>query len=97
MRVVTDKHREVVRHFRTIELEDGPTVDVGEGPTASYFPGTLIVADRLKQEWVGDAEPLTVLVSGPYVGGRGDTQTRDRYEIRYRAVDGYPDWIKNIL
>lgn len=96
MRVVTDKHSEVVRHFRIIELEDGPTVDVGEGPTASYFPGTLIVADRLKQEWVGDAEPVTVLVSGRYVGDRTG-QNRERYEIRYRAVDGYPDWIKNIL
>lgn len=94
MKVISDTTRDVVRHFRTIEIKDGPVVDVGEGHMAAYFPGTLIKADRLKQEWVGDEEPATVLVSGKYLGNRTD---RYRYDIRYRAVDGYPDWIKNIL
>jgi hypothetical protein len=95
MKVLSDTTRDVIRHYRTIEIEDGPVVDAGEGPMASYYPGTLFRADRIKQEWVGKVEPETVLVSGPYIGDR--TDARDRYEVRYRAKDGYPEWIKNIL
>ena len=95
MKVRSDNTAHVTRHFRTIQIEDGPVVDAGEGPMASYFPGTLFKADTIKQEWTGDKEPVTVLVSGPYIGERD--AARDRYEVRYRAVDGYPDWIKEIL
>lgn len=94
MRVLSDKHSEVVRHFRTIELEDGPLVDCGAGPSASYNPGTIIRAEKLKLEWINDKEPETVLVSGPY---QGLTSGRAEYNVRYRLKDGLPDWIKEIL
>lgn len=96
MKVLSDIQRDVVRHYRTIEIKDGPVVDAGEGPMASYYPGTLFKVDTIKQEWIGDAEPETVLVSGPYIGHRVDS-ARDRYDVRYRAKDGYPDWLKEIL
>lgn len=97
MKVLSDIQRDVVRHFRTIQIEDGPVVDAGEGPAASYYPGTLFKADTIKQEWIGDAEPVTVLVSGKYLGQREDTYARERYDVRYRISDGLPDWIKEIL
>lgn len=95
MRVLTDKQTEVVRHYRTIEIADGPLVDVGAAPTSTYYPGTMIRADRLKLEWVGDTEPVTVLVSGPYQGDDGSG--RRRYEVRYRMQDGLPDWVAELL
>lgn len=95
MKVLSDNTAHVTRHYRTIEFADGPVVDAGEGPMSNYYTGTLIKADTLKQEWTGDREPETVLVSGDYVGVR--ESVRQRYDIRYRAKDGYPDWIKEIL
>lgn len=95
MKVLSDTTRDVVRHYRRIEIKDGPVVDAGEGPMSSYFPGTLFKVDTVKQDWIGDAEPETVLVSGPYIGDHADG--RNRYDVRYRAKDGYPEWIKNIL
>lgn len=95
MKVLSDNTRDVVRHYRTIDIEDGPVVDAGEGPMSSYYPGTLFKADKLRQDWIGDREPETVMVSGEYIGDRADG--RSRYEVSYRAKDGYPDWIKEIL
>jgi hypothetical protein len=95
MKVVSDNTREVVRHFRTLEIEDGPQVDCGdEGPHASYFPGTIIRVDKIKLEWVGDADPETVEVSGPYVGVRH--QGRNRYSRRYR-MDSLPGWLWKVI
>jgi hypothetical protein len=95
MKVVSDRHAEVVKHFRTIIIEDGPIVDCGEGPTASYMPGTLIRADKIQMEWVGDAEPVTVLVSGMFTGT--SDHFKKRYDIRYRIQDSLPGWIQEIL
>jgi len=96
MKVVSDTHGEVVRHFRTIEIEDGPVVDCGESPASSYMPGTMIIADKLQMEWTGNAGPITVLVSGDYVGVNAAVN-RNRYDVRYRISDGLPQWIQEIL
>ena len=94
-KVISDTHREVVKHYRTIEIQDGPLIDAGgDGPYASYYPGTMFKADRLKMEWIGEGEPMTVEVSGPYVGEV--ESARHRYNQRYRT-DNLPDWIKEIL
>ncbi len=94
MRVIIDRHAEVVRHFRTIEIEDGPLIDAGASPMASYYPGTIIRATKIKQEWIGDTEPVTVLVSGPYQGYADNK--RSEYSVRYR-MDALPGWLKEIL
>jgi len=94
MKVLSDKHSEVVRHYRTILIEDGPVIDCGMGRTASYKEGTMIRADKLQMEWIGDAEPVTILVSGIYLG---DDNFKKRYDVRYRMVDALPYWIQEIL
>jgi hypothetical protein len=96
MRIVSDKHAEVVRHYRTIQIEEGPTIDCGgTGEYENYHPGTLITVDTLKIEWLGSNEPVTVEVSGPYVGK--PHFGKERYSRRYRISDGLPDWVKEIL
>jgi hypothetical protein len=95
MRVVNDKHSEVVRHFRTIDIEDGPEIDCGgTGEYENYFPGTLIRVDKIKLEWIGDAEPKTVEVSGPYTGKQHNGKTR--YNRRY-PMDALPGWLWNVI
>jgi hypothetical protein len=92
MKVVSDKHGEVVRHYRTIEIEDGPVIDAGDAVSASYILGTMFRATKLKMEWIGATEPVTVLVEGPSESGSGRI-----YSVRYRMQDGLPQWIQEIL
>lgn len=94
MKVLSDKTGQTVKHYRTILVEDGPLVDCGQGPTSSYVPGTIIRADKLQLEWVGDAVPVTVLVSGIFTG---DDSFKKRYDIRYRMQDGLPTWVQEVL
>jgi hypothetical protein len=94
-KVISDKQSEVVKHYRTIQIEDGPTVDCGgTGQYESYFPGTLIKVDKLKLEWIGDAEPLTVEASGPYVGEPHDGKSRYNRRYPYGVL---PEWIRELL
>jgi hypothetical protein len=96
MKVVSDSTREVVRHFRTIEIEDGPEIDCGgDGPYESYHPGTIIQVDKIKLQWVGDADPETVEISGLHIGARHQL-SRYRYSRQYR-MDALPDWLWDIL
>lgn len=95
MKVTSDKIKTIHRHYRTIEIEDGPTIDAGgDGPHESYYPGTLFTVDKLKLEWIGDDEPVSIEASGPYVGV--ERSAKGRYSRRYR-MDSLPDWLKEVL
>lgn len=96
MKVTSDNTRDVVKHFRTIEIEDGPVVDGGEGFSPSYIPGTLFKVNKAKQEWVGDKEPDTVLVSGDLVDSA--LAVRSNYSRRYYLTkEEIPEWLRDIL
>lgn len=92
MKVTSDRKGSVVKHFRTLEVEDGPTIPAGD----NYVDGCQQIVDRIRIEWQNDSKALSVRVRG-FIVSKDGTVTTHRPEQGFTRRLGFPDWLEKFV
>lgn len=92
MKIIKDSVDTVIKHYRVIEVEDGPVVDAGE----DYSPGTRMRVEEVRFSWLEEAEPHRVVVFGHRINKNGRTGAI-RLTAEYPAWRGLPEWLEAIV